>query len=62
MLPVKRRNHNSSHGTSDRLKISTKNNQEYFSEVDIKAEQAIINSIHKAYPEHGIIAEESGYS
>ncbi|MFI4919162.1 MAG: inositol monophosphatase family protein [Legionellales bacterium] len=44
----------------DRLKINTKNNQEYFSEVDIKAEQAIINAIHKAYPEHGILAEESG--
>ncbi|CEK11226.1 inositol monophosphatase family protein [Legionella hackeliae] len=44
----------------DRLKITAKNSEEYFSEVDIKAEQAIINAIHKAYPEHGIIAEESG--
>lgn len=44
----------------DRLKISEKENQEFFSEVDVKAEQAIINHIHKAYPEHGIIAEESG--
>ncbi len=44
----------------DRLKITAKNSQEYFSEVDIKAEQAIINAIHKAYPEHGILAEESG--
>lgn len=45
----------------DRLKITAKNGNEYFSEVDIKAEQAIINAIHKAYPEHGILAEESGY-
>jgi myo-inositol-1(or 4)-monophosphatase len=44
----------------DRLKINFKNNHEYFSEVDIKAEQAIIHTIHKAYPGHGILAEESG--
>jgi myo-inositol-1(or 4)-monophosphatase len=44
----------------DRLKITAKNSQEYFSEVDIKAEQSIISAIHKAYPEHGILAEESG--
>lgn len=44
----------------DRLKITLKNGKEYFSEVDIKAEQAIINSIRKAYPAHSILAEESG--
>ncbi len=44
----------------DRIKITAKSSQEYFSEVDVKAEQAIISVIHKAYPEHGIIAEESG--
>ncbi|KTD65791.1 inositol monophosphatase family protein [Legionella spiritensis] len=44
----------------DRIKVTAKNNTEYFSEVDIKAEQAIISAIHKAYPEHGIMAEESG--
>ncbi|WP_367606225.1 inositol monophosphatase family protein [Legionella sp. W05-934-2] len=44
----------------DRIKISTKDQQEYFTEVDIKAEQIIIQHIHKAYPNHGIIAEESG--
>ena len=44
----------------DRLKITAKSSQEYFSEVDIKAEQSIINAIHKAYPKHGILAEESG--
>lgn len=45
----------------DRVKITAKNTHEYFSEVDIKAEQIIINAIHKAYPEHSILAEESGY-
>lgn len=45
----------------DRLKITAKSSNDYFSEVDIKAEQAIINTIHKAYPEHGILAEESGF-
>lgn len=44
----------------DRLKITAKNGNEYFSEVDVKAEQAIISCIRKAYPEHGILAEESG--
>lgn len=44
----------------DRLKITAKNAYDYFSEVDIKAEQTIINAIRKAYPEHGILAEESG--
>ncbi|CDZ78617.1 Inositol-1-monophosphatase [Legionella massiliensis] len=44
----------------DRIKITAKESNELFSEVDIKAEQAIINTIHKAYPGHGIIAEESG--
>ena len=44
----------------DRIKVTAKNGADYFSEVDIKAEQAIINTIHKAYPDHGIQAEESG--
>lgn len=44
----------------DRIKITPKSNEESFCEVDVKAEQAIINTIHKAYPDHGIIAEESG--
>ena len=44
----------------DRVKITAKGHEDYFSEVDIKAEQAIIYTIHKAYPDHGIIAEESG--
>lgn len=44
----------------DKIQITQKNSREFFTEVDIKAEQAIIETIHKAYPEHGILAEESG--
>lgn len=44
----------------DHLKITEKSSGGFFSEVDVKAEQAIIKSILKAYPSHGIIAEESG--
>ena len=46
----------------DRLVVTQKGVNDYFSEVDVKAEQAIIKTIHKAYPDHGIIAEESGVS
>ncbi len=44
----------------DRIKPVAKGSQDFFCEVDVKAEQAIINTIHKAYPHHGILAEESG--
>lgn len=44
----------------DRIKVTAKSEYESFSEIDVKAEQLIIQTIHKAYPEHGIIAEESG--
>ena len=44
----------------DRVQVTAKNDHEYFSEVDVKAEQIIIHTLLKAYPEHGIIAEESG--
>ena len=44
----------------DRIKITQKGENDFFSEVDVKAEQTIIHAIHKAHPTHGIIAEESG--
>jgi len=44
----------------DRIKVTKKGDNDCFSEVDVKAEQSIIYAIHKAYPTHGIIAEESG--
>ncbi len=44
------------------LSIQTKEKNDFVSEVDLKAEQEIINIIHRAYPQHGILAEESGDS
>ncbi len=43
------------------LKINAKNSHDFFTEIDVKAEQLIISAIHKAYPAHGILAEESGF-
>jgi len=45
----------------DRLKLLPKGEGDYACEVDLKAEQIIIAAIHKAYPDHGIQAEESGH-
>lgn len=45
----------------ERIKINEKNNTEYVTDVDVKAEHTIIRAIQKAYPSHSIMAEESGY-
>ena len=42
------------------LTVANKSRNDYVSEVDRLAEEEIIRVIHKAYPEHGILAEESG--
>ncbi len=42
------------------LSIQTKEKNDFVSEVDLKAEQEIINIIHRVYPQHAILAEESG--
>ena len=42
------------------IDATAKGPNDWVSEMDKAAEQAIINTIKKAYPEHGIIAEESG--
>lgn len=42
------------------LKIQAKSTNDFVSEVDHQAEQAIIATIQKAYPSHAILAEESG--
>jgi len=44
----------------DRIKVVTKQNNDFVSNVDHMSEQAIISTIKQAYPEHGILAEESG--
>jgi myo-inositol-1(or 4)-monophosphatase len=44
----------------DLLKVNTKGPNDFVSEVDQAAEQAIIEILLQAYPGHGILAEESG--
>jgi myo-inositol-1(or 4)-monophosphatase len=44
----------------DLLKIGSKGPNDFVSEVDHAAEQAIIDVLHEAYPGHGLLAEESG--
>jgi myo-inositol-1(or 4)-monophosphatase len=44
----------------ERIQVTAKGPKDFYSEVDIKAEQMIINALSKAYPDHGFIAEESG--
>lgn len=44
----------------DHLEITTKGLNDFVTEVDRLAEQEIINAIQKSYPEHAIMAEESG--
>ncbi len=44
----------------DTLTITSKARNDFVSEVDRQAEQEIIAVIRKAYPSHGILAEESG--
>jgi len=44
----------------DTLKITSKKDNDFVSEVDQRAEQAVIETLLKAYPDHSILAEESG--
>ena len=46
----------------DRLQVTEKKHNDYVTEVDQAAEQAIIDVLKNAYPEHAILAEESGAS
>ncbi|MBI1891793.1 MAG: inositol monophosphatase [Burkholderiales bacterium] len=46
----------------DRLKVSSKQQNDFVTEVDQAAEQAIIEVLKTAYPDHAILAEESGAS
>ncbi|HVK54855.1 MAG TPA: inositol monophosphatase family protein [Burkholderiales bacterium] len=46
----------------DKLTIQRKRQNDFVSEVDHAAEEAIIEILQDAYPEHGILAEESGVS
>jgi myo-inositol-1(or 4)-monophosphatase len=44
------------------LKVRAKQARDFVTQVDDAAEQAIIDVVRKAYPEHGLLAEESGRS
>lgn len=42
------------------MRINQKAQNDFVTHVDLEAEQKIIETLHKAYPEHGFYAEESG--
>lgn len=44
----------------DTLNVTEKNQNDFVTEVDQRAEQEIIQTIRRAYPGHSILAEESG--
>ncbi|MBV8380679.1 MAG: inositol monophosphatase [Paucibacter sp.] len=44
----------------DALKINTKSPNDFVTEVDQAAEQVIIETLLQAYPDHGILGEETG--
>ncbi|MDG4552663.1 MAG: inositol monophosphatase family protein [Candidatus Competibacter sp.] len=44
----------------ERLSVTAKQRNDFVSEADIQAEQEIIQVLRKTYPNHGIVAEESG--
>jgi myo-inositol-1(or 4)-monophosphatase len=46
----------------DRLQVTEKRPNDFVTEVDQAAEQAIIDVLKNAYPDHAILAEESGPS
>jgi myo-inositol-1(or 4)-monophosphatase len=46
----------------DRLPVITKEKNDFVTEVDRNAEQLIINTLKQAFPDHSIMAEESGKS
>jgi len=48
------------HDRVDALKVTEKRANDFVSEVDKAAEEAIIQIIRHAYPDHAILAEESG--
>ena len=44
----------------DRIKVEVKAQNDFVTQVDRKAEEVIIEALHKAYPDHGILGEETG--
>ena len=46
--------------TREGMKVSQKSDRDYATEVDQRAEAIIVREISRHYPDHGIVAEESG--
>lgn len=46
--------------TLDRVRVEEKAHNDFVSDVDRQAEEAIIEILHKSYPDHTIVGEESG--
>jgi myo-inositol-1(or 4)-monophosphatase len=46
----------------DRITISEKNHNDFVTDIDQASEQAIVETLLKAYPDHAILGEESGAS
>ncbi|HKK14835.1 MAG TPA: inositol-1-monophosphatase [Gammaproteobacteria bacterium] len=44
----------------DQLKVDTKDRNDFVTDVDRRAEETIIRTLRKAYPDHAILAEEGG--
>ena len=44
----------------DELNVEEKSKNDYVSNVDKECEEIIIDALHTAYPDHGILGEESG--
>lgn len=44
------------------VKVARKQRNDFVTEVDRAAEEAIITTLRNAYPEHGFLAEESGHT
>ena len=44
----------------DRLEVTSKGRNDYVSQADTEAEEAALEILTGAYPEHGVLAEESG--
>ena len=45
-----------------KINVTAKQENDFVSDVDRMAEAEIIRAIHRVYPDHGILAEESGTS
>jgi len=48
------------HERLDELAVEEKSKNDYVSNVDKECEEIIIDALHQAYPDHGIIGEEHG--